>query len=355
MVSGSPTTLTASNVTDAGSTITGVNFYLESNSITGLQIGSDTLVGAGTQNGTSWSISASTTGLAAGTYTFYAVATDALGVSSAVSSTTLTVTAPTGNPVIGGFAAAAFSGVFGTPTTLTASNVTDSGSTITGVNFYRETNGTSGLQIGSDTLVGAGTQNGTSWSVSAPTTGFVAGWYTYYAVATDALGVSSAVSSTTSLVPLLGDANLDGTVNIDDLTIVLANYDKTGMTWAQGDFNNSGTVDISDLSNVLANYGQSVGAVNGPNKSAGSRASDASAAKSSSRATPYAAPIAGRPSPVLPQVSAAANPKMLLPLVAAAYDRALQAGSFDPLLGDSAWLDGSAGLGNGYNDSTRVS
>ena len=96
---GTPTTLTAGNVTETGGSgsITSVNFYLESNSISGLQIGSDTLVGAGTQSGTTWTISASTTGLADGTYTYYAVATDSNGKSSAVASTTLTVT---GGPTV---------------------------------------------------------------------------------------------------------------------------------------------------------------------------------------------------------------------------------------------------------------
>ena len=35
---------------------------------------------------------------------------------------------------------------------------------------------------------------------------------------------------------LPGDANLDGRVDINDLTIVLANYGQTGMEWAQGEF-----------------------------------------------------------------------------------------------------------------------
>ena len=54
--------------------------------------------------------------------------------------------------------------------------------------------------------------------------------------------------------PLLGDANLDGKVDINDLSKVLTNYDKTGMTWADGDFNGDGKVDINDLSKVLTNY-----------------------------------------------------------------------------------------------------
>ena len=57
-----------------------------------------------------------------------------------------------------------------------------------------------------------------------------------------------------------GDANLDGTVDINDLTIVLANYGRTGMGWVQGEFTGDGTVDINDLTIVLAQYGQSLAA-----------------------------------------------------------------------------------------------
>ena len=56
-----------------------------------------------------------------------------------------------------------------------------------------------------------------------------------------------------------GDANLDQKVDINDLTIVLANYNQAGMTWTQGEFTGSGTVDINDLTIVLANYNQSFG------------------------------------------------------------------------------------------------
>jgi probable HAF family extracellular repeat protein len=59
---------------------------------------------------------------------------------------------------------------------------------------------------------------------------------------------------------MLGDANLDGTVDISDLSKVLTNYDKTGVTWDNGDFDGNGTVDIQDLSKVLTNYDKSAGA-----------------------------------------------------------------------------------------------
>ena len=61
-------------------------------------------------------------------------------------------------------------------------------------------------------------------------------------------------------VPLPGDANLDGKVDINDLTIVLAHYNQTnGMSWSTGDFNFDGRVDINDLTIVLANYNQTLG------------------------------------------------------------------------------------------------
>ena len=58
-----------------------------------------------------------------------------------------------------------------------------------------------------------------------------------------------------------GDANLDGTVNVADLDILLAHYNQTGMTWLQGNFDDASetigdgnTVDLADLTIVLANY-----------------------------------------------------------------------------------------------------
>ena len=62
-----------------------------------------------------------------------------------------------------------------------------------------------------------------------------------------------------------GNVNEDGKVDINDLTIVLNNYGKTGQTWTQGsmDGDPTGTVDINDLSLVLSNYGMTYGASSG--------------------------------------------------------------------------------------------
>jgi hypothetical protein len=60
-----------------------------------------------------------------------------------------------------------------------------------------------------------------------------------------------------------GDANEDNRVDINDLTIVLAHYNQTGMVWTQGEFTGDGTVDINDLTIVLANYGWTLAGGNG--------------------------------------------------------------------------------------------
>ena len=59
-------------------------------------------------------------------------------------------------------------------------------------------------------------------------------------------------------VALPGDANLDGRVDINDLTIVLEHYNQTGMTWTDGNVNGDGRVDINDLTIVLKRYNTSL-------------------------------------------------------------------------------------------------
>ncbi len=51
-----------------------------------------------------------------------------------------------------------------------------------------------------------------------------------------------------------GDANLDGMVDIDDLSALSGGFG-TGSGWAAGDFNGSGAVDIDDLSTLSGSFG----------------------------------------------------------------------------------------------------
>ncbi len=101
VVTGGSVTLTAGNVSETGGTISSVKFYRETNGTTGFQAG-DTLVASGTPSGTTWSASVATTGLAAGSYTYYAVATDAAAVSSGAAAALLSVTSSvTGGELLG--------------------------------------------------------------------------------------------------------------------------------------------------------------------------------------------------------------------------------------------------------------
>ncbi|MEI7782684.1 MAG: Calx-beta domain-containing protein, partial [Planctomycetota bacterium] len=179
---------------EVGGSVTSVKFYRDTNGTTGLQVGSDTLVGSGTQSGSTWTFATTTGSLASGSYTYYAVASDASNASSTTVSAVLTVTNPL-KPVIGSFTVSPASVTAGGSITLTASNVTETGGSVSGVTFYRETSGSAGLQVGSDVVVGSGTRSGTTWTLATTTVGLAPGFYTYYAVATDPANASSLVAS----------------------------------------------------------------------------------------------------------------------------------------------------------------
>ncbi len=55
---------------------------------------------------------------------------------------------------------------------------------------------------------------------------------------------------------LLGDANLDGTVNGSDFSILAANFGLGHTNWDQGNFLFASSVNGSDFSALAANFGQ---------------------------------------------------------------------------------------------------
>jgi autotransporter-associated beta strand protein len=97
--------------------------------------------------------------------------------------------------------------------------------------------------------------NNGAWDVgqirntTAATTGLSVGW------ADDATAQQLTIMATYA-----GDANIDGTTDVADLTALLNNYNKTSMVWANGDFNYDGTVNVADLTALLNNYNKSVAA-----------------------------------------------------------------------------------------------
>jgi hypothetical protein len=55
---------------------------------------------------------------------------------------------------------------------------------------------------------------------------------------------------------LLGDCNLDGTVNFSDYLILAGNFGHTGADWDEGDFLYTGTVTFADYLALAGNFGK---------------------------------------------------------------------------------------------------
>ena len=70
-----------------------------------------------------------------------------------------------------------------------------------------------------------------------------------------ALGLDDTISHQLTIArAIYGDANLDGKVSLLDLATVGANWNRTGMVWADGDFDYNGTVNLLDLAILGSNW-----------------------------------------------------------------------------------------------------
>ena len=54
-----------------------------------------------------------------------------------------------------------------------------------------------------------------------------------------------------------GDANLDGTVNMQDFNLLAANFGGSGEVWSLGDFNYDGMINALDLNALASDFGLS--------------------------------------------------------------------------------------------------
>jgi hypothetical protein len=56
---------------------------------------------------------------------------------------------------------------------------------------------------------------------------------------------------------LSGDANLDGTVNLQDFNRLAAHFGESGTTWAEGNFNYDNVTNLPDFNALAGNFGNS--------------------------------------------------------------------------------------------------
>ncbi len=230
---GSDVTLTANTVSNNA---TSVSFYRESNGTPGLQA-DDTLISTDSTRNDGFTATISTTGLPLGAMTLYAQATDSASslIGAAV---TATSTINPVVPLIGSLSADPAGIIVGSnaPITLIAKKVTDTAASITGVSFYLESNGTPGLQPGSDTLISTATTPDASasdtYTANVATDGFDVGVTTFYAQATDSAGQSSTTSTTSATIsPVPTPPSNDNFANTDNLNAsVLPNIKTTNAT-----------------------------------------------------------------------------------------------------------------------------
>ena len=200
-------TLTAENV---GGSVTGVSFYRDTNSNGildewwdeyGFHRYGDEYVGSGSSGSNGWSMTAGTSSLSLGSYTYFAVAAGHCDTLSSVASTSVTIGS---RPWIGYLWPSQSSVEEGCSFGLTAYNVSGGGV----FSFYRETDNVSGLDPNSDECVGTSQYS----SIAAIGTTGLGGTQTYYVIVTNSLGLTSApVSTTVTIEPKTTVQNVSAT------------------------------------------------------------------------------------------------------------------------------------------------
>ncbi len=68
-------------------------------------------------------------------------------------------------------------------------------------------------------------------------------------------GIAVDSNSVMVAAEILGDANLDGHVDLTDLSTVLNNFGSATSAWTSGNFDGAASIDLTDLSAVLNNFG----------------------------------------------------------------------------------------------------
>jgi hypothetical protein len=255
VTSGNSFTLSASGIVNASAA--SVQFYRESNGEAGLQVGAqgDTFVGNTTTSDSGfWSASIQTTGLAAGTYTYYAQATDRDGITGTPATTSNTLTPGINPPAV---TAAAF--IYETaPQRLTFTfnqDVQNSLSTAS-IQVQRLTPNPATITVSNPIWDGATNTATFNFTGILPD-----GDYRARLLAS---GVNNGVNTMAgdyllNFFFLNGDLNHDRSVTISDFIDLAANFNTPVTLWSKGDLNYDGTVTISDFIDLSANFNKTLG------------------------------------------------------------------------------------------------
>jgi hypothetical protein len=255
VASGNSFTLTASSAVDDG-TVSSVSFYRESNNEPGLQVGAfgDTLVGSTNVNNSGfWSASISTTGLAAGSYTYYAQGLDNLGLIGAPASITSTVTPSASAPVL---TASAF--IFQTaPQRLSFTFDADVHASLSSgsVTVQRLSPNPATISVSSpawDSSTNTATFNFTG---ILPDGNYLA---TLNGSTINAGGPSMSSNPTLPFFFLNGDLNRDRSVTIADFLALASKFGQGNAIWTDGDLNYDTQVTIADFLALAGNFNKTL-------------------------------------------------------------------------------------------------
>jgi hypothetical protein len=249
---GNSITLVASGANSEDGTVTSVGFYRESNGDPGLQVGieGDTLVGTSITNVNGfWSVNVSTVGLGAGTYTYYAQATDDIGLIGAP--------AMTSGSVVVGAAPSVFSSQFmykTAPHKIAFQFDQDVSASVAMEDFVVQKVGGPAMTPDSFTYDPATHTVTLVFNTPLPN-----GRYTATALAAGITSTGGTPMAANHQLPFLfmrGDANNDGAVDVADLGILATNWQQSPRDFSHGDFDYSGTVDVADLGILASNWQQ---------------------------------------------------------------------------------------------------
>lgn len=230
VVQGLSVLATASGVSDADGSVASVQFWAEANGVAGLQTGAggDTLYTVAPAS--PYSSALLTGNLPLGVQTFYAVAVDNLGATSAPVSASVTI-----RPVATSVTATAAGG--------RSVHITWDGGT-PGPDGFAVERSTGGDGGGAFVTIAQLPSTASSYD---DTTGLQPGTtYTYRLRAAFRSAQSSPVASNATSTWIMGDADGDGSATFNDFLILQNNYDAPG-GWTQGDFDGNGFVDVNDF------------------------------------------------------------------------------------------------------------